>query len=62
MQENCLGKRFMMEQENKVIVLKERLSSFMQVVDAMNPEEVKVEDVDRLLAILEDLEQQCKGE
>lgn len=52
----------MMEKENKVIVLKERLSSFMQVVDAMNPEEVKVEDVDRLLAILEDLEQQCKSE
>ncbi len=48
-----------MEQENKVTVLKERLSSFMEVIDEINPEEVELADVDRLLAILEELEKQC---
>lgn len=49
-----------MSNENKVDELKNRLNLFMEAIETMVPEEVNVDDVDRLLAMLDELEQQLK--
>ncbi|MFQ3546180.1 SE1561 family protein [Halobacillus rhizosphaerae] len=45
-----------MPQQEKLTDLKTRLSEFMNKLDQMNPEETSVEDIDRLILMLEDLE------
>ncbi|GGE78780.1 SE1561 family protein [Priestia taiwanensis] len=46
-------------QEQQITYLKERLNMFLQVIDTMDPEEVELEDVDRLLSMLDELELKC---
>ncbi|WP_202406361.1 SE1561 family protein [Pontibacillus yanchengensis] len=49
-----------MSNEAKIEELKLRLSSFMSRIDEMDPEETSVEDVDKLISMLEELEEECK--
>lgn len=49
-----------MVQDNKMNELKSKLNHFMEAIDTMVPEEVNVDDVDRLIAMLDELEQQLK--
>ncbi|KGX90305.1 SE1561 family protein [Pontibacillus marinus] len=49
-----------MNNEAKIEELKLRLSTFMSRIDEMDPETTSVEDVDKLISMLEDLEEQCK--
>ncbi|MFC4355691.1 SE1561 family protein [Chryseomicrobium palamuruense] len=43
--------------EQQVIYLKERLNMFLEVLDSIEPESTKVEDIDRLIEMMDDLEQ-----
>ncbi|WP_169449931.1 SE1561 family protein [Pontibacillus halophilus] len=45
-----------MTNESRMEELKTRLASIMSRIEGMNPEETSVEDVDQLIAMLEDLE------
>lgn len=42
--------------EQQVIYLKERLNMFLEVLDSIEPESTKVEDIDRLIHMMDDIE------
>ncbi|MBM6616485.1 SE1561 family protein [Bacillus suaedaesalsae] len=42
--------------DSQLSYLKNRLEMFLEVIDHLDPEEAEVEDIDRLLAMLDDLE------
>jgi hypothetical protein len=44
----------------QVTFLKQRLNMFLDVLDAIEPEETELEDIDRLIAIIDDLESKCR--
>lgn len=44
----------------QVTFLKQRLNMFMELLEAMNPEEMDLEDVDRLISILDGMESKCR--
>ncbi|MTH53549.1 hypothetical protein GKZ89_09055 [Bacillus mangrovi] len=44
------------DKDSQINYLKNRLNMFMEVIDSMDPESTDVEDVDRLISMLDDLE------
>ncbi|MGM9988456.1 MAG: SE1561 family protein [Bacillaceae bacterium] len=44
------------DKDAQLTYLKERLNMFMEVIDAIEPETVELEDLDRLLQMLDDME------
>jgi ribosome biogenesis GTPase A len=48
------------EKEKQVVYLKERLNIFMEVLDSIDPEETEVEDIDRLIEMIDDIELKCE--
>ncbi|WP_191992043.1 SE1561 family protein [Bacillus aerolatus] len=48
------------DKESQISYLKERLNIFMEVLDAIDPEETELEDVDRLLKMIDDIEEKCE--
>ncbi|MFY0520098.1 SE1561 family protein [Lysinibacillus sp. UGB7] len=44
------------DKEQQVTYLKERLEIFLEVLDAINPETTELEDIDRLIQMMDDLE------
>lgn len=42
--------------EQQVSYMKQRLSMFLDVLDAIEPESTELEDIDRLIAMVDDLE------
>ncbi|WP_409297014.1 SE1561 family protein [Peribacillus sp. SCS-26] len=44
------------DNNGQVDYLKQRLSMFIEVLDSMDPEEAQLEDIDRLIGMLDDLE------
>ncbi|WP_404431303.1 SE1561 family protein [Sutcliffiella horikoshii] len=42
--------------DSQVDYLKNRLNMFLEVVDSMDPESTDLEDIDRLIQMLDDLE------
>lgn len=42
--------------EQQVTYLKERLEIFLEVLDAIDPEKTELEDIDRLIQMMDDLE------
>lgn len=42
--------------EQQVIYLKERLENFLTTLDEMDPETTELADIDRLIAMVDDLE------
>ncbi|KKI89076.1 hypothetical protein WQ54_28025 [Bacillus sp. SA1-12] len=44
------------DKDSQLSYLKNRLNMFMQVLDSMDPESTDVDDIDRLLQMLDDLE------
>lgn len=42
--------------EDQVKYLKERLTIFMEVLDSIEPENTDLEDIDRLIQMIDDLE------
>lgn len=44
----------------QVSFLKQRLNMFIDVLDAIDPEETDLEDIDRLISILDEMESKCR--
>ncbi|PLT31904.1 SE1561 family protein [Peribacillus deserti] len=44
------------DQNGQVSYLKQRLSMFIEVLDNIDPEDAQLEDIDRLIEMLDDLE------
>lgn len=44
------------DKEQQVNYLKERLQIFVEVLDAIDPETTDLQDIDRLIAMMDDLE------
>lgn len=42
--------------EQQVDYMKQRLNIFLEVLDAIEPENTELEDIDRLIAMVDDLE------
>ncbi len=49
-----------MSETTKVNYLKERLENFLTVLDAMDPATTQVEDIDRLISMMDELEEKMK--
>lgn len=48
------------DKNTQVTFLKQRLNMFLEVLDAMDPEDTDLEDLDRLISILNDMESKCR--
>lgn len=48
------------DSESQVRYLKKRLNMFMQVLDSIEPETTDLEDIDRLITMIDDLELKCE--
>lgn len=48
------------DKNGQVSFLKQRLNMFLGVLEAIEPEEVDLEDIDRLIEIIDELESKCK--
>jgi len=48
------------EKDDQVNFLKHRLTAFLELLDNLDPEEADLEDVDRLIEILDELEVKCE--
>lgn len=46
--------------EQQVSYMKQRLSMFLEVLDAIEPENTELEDIDRLIAMVDDLDNKMK--
>ncbi|AUD13370.1 MULTISPECIES: SE1561 family protein [unclassified Planococcus (in: firmicutes)] len=44
------------DKEQQVSYMKQRLSMFLDVLDAIEPESTELEDIDRLIAMVDDLD------
>lgn len=40
--------------------MKQRLNMFLDVLEAIEPEETELEDIDRLIEMIDDLETKCR--
>lgn len=48
------------ENGRQVLFLKQRLNMFLDVLDAMEPENTEVEDIDRLISMIDEIESKCR--
>jgi hypothetical protein len=48
------------DKSNQVEFLKHRLNMFLDVLDAIDPEEADLDDIDRLISIIDELESKCR--
>ena len=48
------------DKNTQVIFLKQRLNMFIEVLDAIEPENTELEDIDRLIEMIDDLESKCR--
>ncbi|MEC2075323.1 SE1561 family protein [Metabacillus fastidiosus] len=44
------------DKDSQITYLKTRLNMFLEVIDSMDPESTELEDIDRLIGMLDDLE------
>ncbi|MEH7386908.1 SE1561 family protein [Bacillus sp. JJ1521] len=44
------------DKDSQISYLKNRLNMFLEVIDSMDPESTDLEDIDRLIGMLDDLE------
>lgn len=48
------------DKNGQVSFLKERLNMFLDVLDSIDPEDTDIEDIDRLIEMIDDLESKCR--
>ncbi|MFE8697338.1 SE1561 family protein [Cytobacillus sp. FJAT-53684] len=48
------------DKNGQVSFLKQRLNMFLDVLEAIEPEETEIEDIDRLIEMIDDLESKCR--
>ncbi len=44
------------DKDSQITYLKNRLNMFLEVIDSMDPESTDLEDIDRLIGMIDDLE------
>ena len=47
------------DKNQQVTFLKQRLNMFLDVLDAIDPEDTDLEDIDRLIEMVDELESKC---
>lgn len=57
--ENVLGSKIQ-DKDTQVEFLKQRLNMFLDVLDAIDPEDADLEDIDRLISYIDELESKCR--
>ena len=57
--ENDLGSPIK-DKNSQVSFLKQRLNMFLDVLEAIEPEEADIDDIDRLIQIIDDIESKCR--
>lgn len=48
------------DKDTQVEFLKQRLNMFLDVLDAIDPEDADLEDIDRLISYIDELESKCR--
>ncbi|MFE8701478.1 SE1561 family protein [Cytobacillus sp. FJAT-54145] len=48
------------DKNSQVTFLKQRLNMFLDVLDAIEPETTELDDIDRLIEMIDDLESKCR--
>lgn len=48
------------EKSAQMNFLKQRLNMFLDVIEAIDPEDTDLEDIDRLISMVDELESKCK--
>jgi len=48
------------DKNSQVDFLKHRLNMFIDVLDAIDPEDTELEDIDRLISMLDEMESKCR--
>lgn len=48
------------DKDSQVLYLKQRLNMFLEVLDSIDPEATELEDIDRLIEMIDDLEMKCE--
>jgi hypothetical protein len=48
------------DKNSQVTFLKQRLNMFLDVLEAIEPEDTEIEDIDRLIEMIDDLESKCR--
>lgn len=48
------------DKDSQVLYLKQRLNMFLEVLDSIDPETTELEDIDRLIEMIDDLEMKCE--
>ena len=49
-----------LDKNNQVSYLKQRLNLFLETLDAIDPEDTDLEDIDRLIEMVDDLDAKCQ--
>jgi hypothetical protein len=57
--ENTLGNPIN-DKNNQVVFLKQRLDMFSDLLDAIDPVEADLEDIDRMIQIVEEMDAKCR--
>lgn len=47
------------DKNDQVVFLKQRLNMFIDVLDSIEPENTELEDIDRLISIIDEIESKC---
>ncbi|MBU8880536.1 hypothetical protein BGM26_16395 [Bacillus sp. FJAT-29790] len=48
------------DKNSQVSFLKQRLNMFLDVLEAIEPEDTDLDDIDRLIEMIDDLESKCR--
>jgi hypothetical protein len=48
------------DKDSQVSYLKQRLNLFVDVLDSIDPEQADIDDIDRLIAMIDDIEVKCE--
>lgn len=55
------GVNFFMNEQQTIEQIKARLNKFIEDIDHVNPDEVRVEDIDEWIGLLDQLEEKVKS-
>lgn len=48
------------DKQTQVVFLKQRLNMFMDVLEAIEPENADLDDIDRLIEMIDEIESKCR--
>ncbi|CAM3949409.1 SE1561 family protein [Mesobacillus zeae] len=48
------------DSNSQVVFLKHRLNAFMDLLEAIDPEETDLDDIDRMIEIVEEMDAKCR--